>query len=81
MLATSYLGLLSDRVKQELTVTSTMSTSETELIESTYMVTPTSTGGPAIKPNSESRARCAVKTKPEDITDPIERRGAWTNRN
>lgn len=26
---------------------STISTSDTELIESTYMVTPTSTGGPA----------------------------------
>ncbi|CAH2236769.1 jg2804 [Pararge aegeria aegeria] len=66
MLAASCLGLLgrsgrgrSDRVKRELKVASTMSTSETELIESTYMVTPTSTGGPAIKPNRESRARLA----------------------
>ncbi|CAG5039006.1 unnamed protein product [Parnassius apollo] len=66
MLAASYLGLLgrgggcrSDRDKRELIVASTMSTSETELIESTYMVTPTSTGGPAIKPNRESRTRLA----------------------
>ncbi|KAJ2954230.1 hypothetical protein O0L34_g2474 [Tuta absoluta] len=75
MLAASCLGLLgrrdtahylADRDKRLRTRASTMSTSETELIESTYMVTPTSTGGPAIKPNRESRAPRAVKTKPED---------------
>ncbi|CAH4038477.1 unnamed protein product [Pieris brassicae] len=66
MLAASCLGLLgrsalsrSGRDKRELTVRSTMSTSETELIDSTYMVTPTSTGGPAIKPNCEYRSRLA----------------------
>lgn len=46
MLAASRLGLL---LASESRQDGTMSTSDTELIDRTYIVTPTSTGGPATK--------------------------------
>ncbi|KAH9627815.1 hypothetical protein HF086_000200 [Spodoptera exigua] len=79
MLAASCLGLLgrsgaargrSDRDKRELSVASTMSTSETELIESTYMVTPTSTGGPAIKPNHKELMESTYMVTPTSTGGP-----------
>ncbi|CAB3226005.1 unnamed protein product [Arctia plantaginis] len=79
MLAASCLGLLgrnsaararNDRDKRELTVASTMSTSEMEPIESTYMVTPTSTGGPVIKPNYKELIESTYMVTPTSTGGP-----------